>query len=269
MAGPPPRWMTDADWKSLPHTPDTPALVLFHGLEGGSNSRYAQSIAHHFRARLDRGHRPFSRLLRHAQPPGARLLFRRLGRGRFPAGDRAQRIPHARWHAVGVSLGGNALLKYLGEHHEDTSWLTACAGVSVPLDLVACGKTRPPASSTGRSTPGISSRRSRTRCLKGASLPGRHRRDAHRARARSARLRRRLYRAHAWVPQCAGHWTRASSKPWLPRITAPTLVLNALNDPFIPASALPKPEECSASVLLHQPADGGHAGFRPAPFRRT
>ena len=43
--------MTDADWKSLPHTPDTPALVLFHGLEGGSNSRYAQSIAHHFRAR--------------------------------------------------------------------------------------------------------------------------------------------------------------------------------------------------------------------------
>ena len=136
------RWMTDADWKSLPQTADTPALLLFHGLEGGSNSRYAQSIAHHFRAR------GWIVVIAHFR--GCSGVPNRLARAYY-SGDSAEvgfllktvrdRIPHARWHAVGVSLGGNALLKYLGEHHEDTTWLTACAGVSVPLDLVACGKT--------------------------------------------------------------------------------------------------------------------------------
>src|SRR3546814_15356050 len=50
-----------------------------------------------------------------------------------------QRLPEARWHAVGVSLGGNAMLKHLGEQANEVSWLSACAAVSVPLDLVACG----------------------------------------------------------------------------------------------------------------------------------
>ena len=136
------RWMTDADWKSLPQTPDTPALILFHGLEGGSNSRYAQSVAHYFRAR------GWIVVIAHFR--GCSGVPNRLARAYY-SGDSAEvgfllktvrnRIPHARWHAVGVSLGGNALLKYLGEHQEDTGWLTAAAGVSVPLDLVACGKT--------------------------------------------------------------------------------------------------------------------------------
>ena len=62
------------------------------------------------------------------------------------------------------------------------------------------------------------------------------------------------------------YWTRASSKPWLASITVPTLVLNARNDPFMPAKALPTPTECSAQVLLHQPAQGGHAGFPSGTF---
>src|SRR5690606_19600451 len=48
-------------------------------------------------------------------------------------------VPHARWHAVGVSLGGNAMLKYMGENPGVADWLAAAAAVSVPLDLVACG----------------------------------------------------------------------------------------------------------------------------------
>ncbi|MCY1553313.1 hypothetical protein D9M68_897840 [compost metagenome] len=62
------------------------------------------------------------------------------------------------------------------------------------------------------------------------------------------------------------YWTRASSKPWLPKIAVPTLVLNARNDPFIPAASLPGPQECSPSILLHQPSDGGHAGFPTGSF---
>ncbi len=51
------------------------------------------------------------------------------------------RAPMRRWHAVGVSLGGNALLKYVGEQQQAVDWLGACAGISVPLDLVAGGNS--------------------------------------------------------------------------------------------------------------------------------
>jgi predicted alpha/beta-fold hydrolase len=57
------------------------------------------------------------------------------------------------------------------------------------------------------------------------------------------------------------YWTRASSKPWLASIAVPTLVLNARNDPFVPAASLPRIDEVSGDVTLEQPADGGHVGF--------
>ncbi len=50
------------------------------------------------------------------------------------------------------------------------------------------------------------------------------------------------------------------------RSRVPTLVLNARNDPFIPAASLPGAGEVSADVLLEQPAGGGHAGFVSGPF---
>jgi predicted alpha/beta-fold hydrolase len=62
------------------------------------------------------------------------------------------------------------------------------------------------------------------------------------------------------------YWSRASSKPWLTGVAVPTLVLNARNDPFIPAASLPTTSEVSSSVTLEQPEDGGHAGFVSAPF---
>ena len=57
------------------------------------------------------------------------------------------------------------------------------------------------------------------------------------------------------------YWKRASSKPWLRAVTVPTLVVNARNDPFIPASSLPTREETSAAITLEQPRGGGHGGF--------
>jgi predicted alpha/beta-fold hydrolase len=62
------------------------------------------------------------------------------------------------------------------------------------------------------------------------------------------------------------YWRRASSKPWLDGVAVPTLVLNARNDPFIPASSLPGVESVSHAVRLEQPAHGGHAGFAMSPF---
>jgi uncharacterized protein len=62
------------------------------------------------------------------------------------------------------------------------------------------------------------------------------------------------------------YWNRSSSKPWLKHIEVPTLVINALNDPFMPPSALPLPKDVSPAVVLEFPKQGGHAGFLNAPF---
>jgi predicted alpha/beta-fold hydrolase len=62
------------------------------------------------------------------------------------------------------------------------------------------------------------------------------------------------------------YWKRASSKPWLPAIALPTLVLNAKNDPFVPHTSLPGAHEASRDVVLEQPEEGGHCGFMVGPF---
>jgi predicted alpha/beta-fold hydrolase len=62
------------------------------------------------------------------------------------------------------------------------------------------------------------------------------------------------------------YWTRCSGKPWLKNIQVPTLVINAQNDPFLPISALPTPDEVSDSVTLEFPRTGGHVGFVSGKF---
>jgi len=62
------------------------------------------------------------------------------------------------------------------------------------------------------------------------------------------------------------YWTRASSKPGLKNIRVPVLVINARNDPFLPAAALPRPGEVSGTVTLEQPDEGGHVGFVGGAF---
>jgi hypothetical protein len=64
----------------------------------------------------------------------------------------------------------------------------------------------------------------------------------------------------------ADYWSRATSKPWLKAVAVPALVLNARNDPFIPASSLPDRAQVSDAVTLEQPEAGGHAGFLELPF---
>ncbi|MFZ5493701.1 MAG: YheT family hydrolase, partial [Pseudomonadota bacterium] len=62
------------------------------------------------------------------------------------------------------------------------------------------------------------------------------------------------------------YWVKVSSKPWLKSIAVPTLVINAKNDPFLPAEALPGQADVSAAVTLEQPDTGGHVAFPSGPF---
>lgn len=262
------RWIAPVDWQALPQESGAPALILFHGLEGSSGSNYAQAIAAHFRSR--------GWVVAVAHFRGCSGSPNRLARA-YHSGDSAdigfmldtvrQRLPRARWHAAGVSLGGNALLKYLGEQEHEAGWLTACAGISVPLDLVAGG------AALGR---GFVERQLYTRYFlrtmrrkvleKAGRYPGVI--DVMRiVQARDLHDFDDTYTApmHGFR-NALDYWNKASSKPWLASVRVPTLVLNARNDPFLPARSLPTPEQCSDRVLLHQPARGGHAGFAVGRF---
>ncbi len=256
----------DADWADGPAA--APLVVLFHGLEGSSASPYARKLM--LAARLE-GWR------------GVVVNFRgcsgepnRLPRAYF-AGDSAEignaltrlreRFPHARLHAVGVSLGGNALLKWLGEAGDAAGRLVAsAAAISAPLDMQAAGNALDQGFNRLVYTAHFLATLKKKSLAKAARFPGLL--DA--AAIRAAGTFREFdsvvtARLHGFR-DAEDYWTRASSKPLLPDIRVPTLVLNAQNDPFLPAPALPRAHEVSASVVLQQPASGGHVGFPGGGF---
>lgn len=262
------RWMQDEDWQRLPQSAQTQGLVLFHGLEGSSKSHYIQSIAQYFRAR------GWIVIVAHFR--GCSGFPNRMARAYY-SGDSEEvgfildwirtRLPNTSWHTIGVSLGGNALLKYLGEQAENASWIQAAAGISVPMDLVSCGDHLSD-SFVGKwvyCSHFLKSMKAKT-LEKSRRFPGMI--DSLRlTQARTLRDFDDVYTApmHGYK-HALDYWTKASSKPLLTHIQIPTLVLNALNDPFVPQASLPQPNDCSDKVLLHQPEQGGHVGFTTGAF---
>jgi predicted alpha/beta-fold hydrolase len=170
-------------------------------------------------------------------------------------------------YAVGVSLGGNMLLKWLGEQgHCALEVIKKAAAISVPVDLAAA------AGVLDRGWGKAIYTRHFLKTLKEKSI---HKTTEHGLKIDLAKLRAastfreidELFTApvHGFK-NAEDYWARSSSKPWLARIRVPTLLLNARNDPFLPFSALPKAENVSPSVSLEYPASGGHVGFVSGRF---
>jgi hypothetical protein len=246
---------------------NAPLVALFHGLEGSSRSHYAVALMATLRARGMRGVAVHfrgcsgepNRLPRAYHSGDAREMDWILRRLR-------QQNPGARLFAVGVSLGGNALLKWLGESGASAREVVElAAAVSAPLDLMAAGDA------LGRGFSLLYARNFLS-TLKVKSLekldryPGLY--EAARLRAASTL---REFDDLVTAPlhgfrNTDDYWTRASSKPGLRNIRVPTLVINARNDPFLPAPALPGPAEVSDDVTLEQPEEGGHVGFVSGAF---
>jgi predicted alpha/beta-fold hydrolase len=172
-------------------------------------------------------------------------------------------------YATGVSLGANALLLWLGERGSEAARVIAsAAAVSAPLDLMAAGNALDRGFNLVYTRHFLHTMR-RKAIAKLAHHPGVYADDAV-ARTRTLREFDDLVTAplHGFR-NTDDYWTRASSKPVLRHIAVPTLVLNALNDPFLPAGALPTPVEVSSAVTLEQPAEGGHVGFVSGRFPGT
>ncbi|HKW38181.1 MAG TPA: alpha/beta fold hydrolase, partial [Burkholderiales bacterium] len=138
------RWDTpDGDFidvDRLPGAPGAPLVVLFHGLEGSSSSHYALALARELRRRAwggaiahFRGCSGEANRLPRAYHSGDSAEIRWILR-RFSAASR-----DAPLFAAGVSLGGNALLKWLGEDAEAKNVVAAAAAISAPVDLMAAG----------------------------------------------------------------------------------------------------------------------------------
>lgn len=272
------RWDTpdgdfiDLDWVEERGTSNdgrsqAPLVALFHGLEGSSRSHYSLAL---MAALHERGMRGVVVNFRGCSGEPNRLP-RAYHSGDAPEIDwimRRLRGQHADapLFAVGVSLGGNALLKWLGERGEAAARIVdAAVAVSAPLDLMASGDA------LGQGF-NLLYTRNFLATLQAKSLAKLERYpklyDANAVRAsRTLREFDDLVTAplHGFR-DTDDYWTRASSKPGLTNIRVPTLVLNARNDPFLPASALPGATEVSGTVTLEQPEQGGHVGFVSGRF---
>ena len=247
----------DVDWT----TRDTgPIVLVLHGLEGSVNSHYARGILAAIHSRGWRG------ALMHFR--GCSGEPNRLSRG-YHSGETGDldafvaklRTDHpgSAVAVVGYSLGGNVLLKWLGETAGPRPVRCAVA-VSVPFDL---------GNIADRLERGFS------RTYQWWLL-----RSLHASAVRKARLglipsepeevfALRSFRAYddritAPLHGFAGvddYYTRASSRQYLKGIATPTLIVHALDDPFMTPDAAPRQDELSPSVEFDLSPHGGHVGF--------
>lgn len=251
------------DWLDAPASPGAPLVVLFHGLEGSSGSHYARAlfvrlavlgwrgVVPHFRGCADEPNR-----LPRAYHSGDHEEIAAM-----LAAVRARVAPGTALYACGVSLGGSALLNWLGRGGAQAGDVVArAAAVSAPLDLMAAGRAIDAGANRLYAAHFLQTLKPKARAM-AERFPGRL--DASRiAQVRTMWAFDDLVTAplHGFH-DTPDYWTRASSRPWLHAIRVPTLVLNARNDPFIPGDSLPGAHEVAADVVLEQPAGGGHVGF--------
>ena len=262
------RWETpDGDFIDVDFAGEPAAarlLVLFHGLEGCSDSHYARALA------------------AHALSSGWRLAMPHW-RGCSGEPNRKPRAYHSGdseevdWilrkfcspvHAIGISLGGNALLKWLGERGDEArSIVRRAATVSAPIDLSAAGRALDRGINRETYTRHFLSTLKPKSLAKLALFPGLF----DRAKLRAARTFREFDDTvtaplHGYR-DADDYWRRASSGPWLERVRVPTLLLNARNDPFLPEhDLLAAARNAARSLVLEFPRTGGHAGFLAGPF---
>jgi uncharacterized protein len=251
---------------------DAPRLLILHGLEGSSYSVYAQGMAAlasaagarvtvlNFRS-CARDPAEVTRWLPNRRPrlyhSGETTDLDHVAR------TLAARAPDAPLVAVGVSLGGNVLLKWLGENPAQTL-IRAAATISVPYDLDAGARHL-----TSRLGTMYVRHFLPTLLAKSASLVARFPEVASRIDLERARRARTFHdfddAATAPLHGFAGatdYYARSSSLGFLERITTPTLCISAEDDPFLPCDVLRLvAARAPASVELCVTRRGGHVGF--------
>lgn len=260
----------DLDW-AFAHTderdePEVPrrVAILTHGLEGSAHRKYMRGMA-----------RVLSR-----RPPGWDVCALNL---RGCSGETNRRV--ATYHSgktedlalvvdhvldqgyasvalVGFSLGGNLTLKYLGERGEQVDdRIHRAVAFSAPVDLEASSHQIGRLSNWHYTQYFLRSLRQKIR-VKAEQHPE----AVHTAPLRDIQTLRGFDDAYTaplhGFRDADDYYRRASSKPLLPNIAVPTLLVNAANDPFLSAPCYPRSIARShEDLVLEVPESGGHVGF--------
>jgi len=237
-----------------------PILLFLHGLGGSLRSGYARRMIRAFAAA------GFCVLFMHFR--GCSGEPNRLPRG-YHSGDTgdlalvvdhiAERFPGTPLTAFGVSLGGNVLLKYLGERGGRTP-LAAAAAASVPFVLADAAQTLTQGFARVYQAYLLRSlvtglRRKAKRVAMPFPLPDLN------ALASIAEFDDQITAPLHGFAGAEDYYRRSSSRGFLSAIEVPTLVLHAADDPFMTPAAIPGADELAPCLELELAQRGGHLGF--------
>jgi predicted alpha/beta-fold hydrolase len=254
----------DAYWHKAPNsTPQTPLVILFHGLAGSYDSPYIRgmmqslsqngfdSVVMHFRG-CAKEDNLMARSYHSGDTQDAREFINAIHK----------RYAQKELFAVGYSLGANMLLKYLGEEH--TTPLKAAVGVSAPMLLDVCADKM---------------QRGFSRFYQHLLL--KDLRNALREKYKKHNMQKLINLKEQEIEKLKDFWsfdeaytakingfdsaqdyyTKSSSKQYLKKIQIPTLIIHAKDDPFMTEAVIPKESEVSKKVVLDILEHGGHVGF--------
>lgn len=241
---------------------DAPLVILLHGLGGSVDSSYVSGLLPAFNQQGWRA------VLMHFR--GASSEPNRLARA-YHAGDTAdldyilhyihQREPHIKKAVVGISLGGNVLLKWLGEQKEQTL-VQAAVAVSVPFQL------RILANHLNRGLGRLYQNYLLVRFRKIFALKYEKHANQMPFSFKELHQKRCFWTFDDAVtaplhgfPHVHAYYRAASSRPYLIHIETPTLILHAQDDPFMTEQVIPREDELSPAVTLELSQKGGHVGF--------
>lgn len=247
-------WLPERDLDA-----DAPVVIVLHGLNGTLESKYARGLLRQVDAHGARG------VLMHFR---GSLEPNRLPRGYHSGetGDFAdviahveQRFPRAPLAAVGYSLGGNILLKYLGEQGSGSP-LACATAVSVPYDLKRCVQAIQHGMARLYQAHLINGMRETIETkfrLIDAPQPFPDLRQLRDFFAFDEAVTAPLH----GFDGAEDYYARASSGPFLKYIRTPTLIIHARDDPFMSADVVPAPTDLSSAIRFELSHHGGHVGF--------
>jgi predicted alpha/beta-fold hydrolase len=254
-----------------------PLIILLHGLTGSAQSGYIKGLQHvllkqnirsvalNFRGCSGESNHS-SRCYHSGETEDLDFVYRIL----------RQREPNTDLAAVGFSLGGNMLLKWLGERHSEID-LFAAVAVSVPLMLSECATKLDSGFSKfyranllrelkkyihqkKQHLEKLGNQLELEKLNKLGDLS-----DVHSFWEYDERVVAKLY----GFQNAHDYYQRSSSRQFLKSIITPTLIIQALDDPFMTSKVLPHSNELSPNVHLEITKGGGHVGFVMGknPFR--
>lgn len=254
--------LPDADFIDLVWTKgDSEKIVIvLHGLEGSIDSSYSKGI---LSAIKEKG---WSVVLMHFRGCSGEHNLKDRGYHsgetcdlRFIIETLKKRHPKSTLCAVGYSLGGNVLLKYLGEY-QDKSELVAATAISVPYLLSICSDKLEKGFSR------IYQRHLINRLINKTQSKFENRNPPFERKNIRSWNTFQLFDHHVTAPlhgfkSGADYYEKSSSRQYLKHITTPTLLIHSSDDPFMTAKVIPEENDLSEAVTLELSNKGGHVGF--------